>query len=361
MTHQALQDNYAPGVKDDARRAVAALLVAIAGVAAGFAAVAAAGHPGWLIACIVIAVVAAALAVTAELPDIRALLEGKLRLPRLGPPPERAPEAPAVPAVPAPVFTGKWRYTSDGHEARAALMAIESVMPGTGFRLQPGDRPPWVRFVVLVPCSQIGPDTEPAQLGKDFVQFLLGQPVIQLVDNLTRHEQGARWTRYATNSAGAIQAVLTPGQEEEAVASARLGLPDGTLRYLPGFASAVLILHFEPPAETANPPLPEGPAVWTDRLRQALDLPDALDGFLTDQLGLTTSGGPPVVLGFRLDAPHDLAQLIDVTDLDELPGGQHARQAIGYLIADPDGAPPADAVKRAIDHTLRYGLQSERP
>jgi hypothetical protein len=57
LTHQVLQDNYAPGVKDDARRAVAALLVAIAGVAAGFAAVAAAGHPGWLIACIVIAVV----------------------------------------------------------------------------------------------------------------------------------------------------------------------------------------------------------------------------------------------------------------------------------------------------------------
>ena len=139
------------------------------------------------------------------------------------------------------------------------------------------------------------------------------------------------------------------------------GLPDGTLRYLHDFASAVLILHFEPPAETANPPLPAGPAVWTDRLRQALDLPDALDGFLTDQLGLTTSADPPVVLGFRLDAPHDLAELIDVTDLHQLPGGQHERQAIGYLIADPDGAPPADAVKRAIDHILRYGLQSERP
>ena len=185
--------------------------------------------------------------------------------------------------------------------------------------------------------------------------------MIQLVNNLTRHEQGARWTRYATYSAGAVQAVLTPGEEEEAVASAHLGLPDGTLRYLHDFASAVLILHFEPPAETANPPLPAGPAVWTDRLRRALDLPDALNGFLTDQLGLTTSGDPPVLLGFRLDAPHDLAELIDVTDLHELPGGQHARQAIGYLIADPDGAPPADAVKRAIDHVLRYGLQSERP
>jgi hypothetical protein len=346
-------------VKDDARRAVAALLVAIAGVAAAFAGVAAASHPGWLIACIVIAVVAAGLAVAVELPDVRALLEGRLRLPRLGPPPDRAPEV-ELPAAPAPVFTGRWRYTSDGHEARAAMMAMDSVMPGTGFRLQPGDRPPWVRFIVLLPCSQIGPDTEPAQLGKDFLQFLLGQPMIPLVDKLTRHERGARWTRYATNSAGAVQAVLTPGEEEEAVASARLELPDGTRRYFHDFASAVLKLHFEPPAETANPPLPAGPDAWNDRLRWALDLPNALDGFLTDQLGLTTSGAPQVVLGFRLDAPHDLAELIDVTDLHELPGGQHGRQAIGYLIADPDGVPPADVVERAIDHVLMYGLQSER-
>ena len=169
MTHQALFDNYAPGVKDDARRAVATLLAAIAGIAATFAAVVAASHPGWLIACIVIAVVAAGLAVAVELPDIRALLEGRIRLPRLGPRPDRAQEVPALPAVPAPVFLGRWRYTSDGHEARAALMAMESVMPGTGFRLQPVDRPSWIRFVVLLPCSQIGPETEPAQLGKDLV------------------------------------------------------------------------------------------------------------------------------------------------------------------------------------------------
>jgi hypothetical protein len=90
-------------------------------------------------------------------------------------------------------------------------------------------------------------------LGKDFVQFLLRQPVIQLTDNLTRHERGAQWTRYATNSAGAVQAVLTPGEEEEPVASARLELPDGTPRYLHDFGSGVPILHLELPAETANP------------------------------------------------------------------------------------------------------------
>jgi hypothetical protein len=71
------------------------------------AGVAAASHPGWLIACIVIAVVAAGLAVVVEFPDVRALLEGRLRLPRLRLRPDRAPEVPALPAVPAPVFMGQ--------------------------------------------------------------------------------------------------------------------------------------------------------------------------------------------------------------------------------------------------------------
>jgi hypothetical protein len=76
------------------------------------------------------------------------------------------------------VITDTWQYTSDGEKARAVLMATESVMPGTGYRLQPCDRRPWIRFVVLIPRSQIGPATEPGQLWPDFVRFLNDQPVI---------------------------------------------------------------------------------------------------------------------------------------------------------------------------------------
>jgi len=42
------------------------------------------------------------------------------------------------------------------------------------------------------------------------------------------------------------------------MASARLELPDGTRRYFHDFASAVLVLHFEPPVGSSNAPLPAG-------------------------------------------------------------------------------------------------------
>jgi hypothetical protein len=51
---------------------------------------------------------------------------------------------------------------------------------------------------------------------------------------------------------------------------------------------------------------------------------------------------------------------MDITDLTELPGGQRGRQAIGYFIADPTGARPAEVVARMINHVLMYALQAER-
>jgi hypothetical protein len=56
----------------------------------------------------------------------------------------------------------------------------------------------------------------------------------------------------------------------------------------------------------------------------------------------------------------DLAEIIGITDLTELPGGHHGRQAIGYFIADPDGASAAEVVDRMISHVLLYALQAER-
>jgi hypothetical protein len=348
-----------PVVRDDARRAVAALLIAIAGVAAAFAAVAVASH-GWFIACIVIAVVAAALAMAVELPDVKALLDGRLWIPRFRRARALPPAAPA-PSTPSPVILDRWQYTSDGQKARAAMMAAESGMPGTGSRLLSGDRPPWISFVVLIPCSQIGPETEPSQLWPEFVRFLKDQPVTSLVNSLTRPVSGVRWRRWAPGSAGNIRAVYTPGQEEEAVASARLMLPDGSLRFTAsGTASAVLILHFEPPVGSSNAPLPAGPVAWTDYMMRALELPNALNRLLTHRLGLSTSGDPQVVLGFRLEAPSDLTEIIDITDLTQLPGGQHGRQAIGYFIADSAGARSAEVVARVINHVLMYALQAER-
>ena len=177
-----------------------------------------------------IAIVAIVLAMIVEFPDVKMLLDGHLRIPRFRH--ARAlPSAAPAPPGPYPVILDTWQYTSDGQKARAAMMATESGMPGTGSQLLSGDRPPWIRFVVLIPCSQIGPETEPGQLWPEFVRFLKDQPVTSLVNSLTRPVPGVQWRRWAPGSAGNIQAVFTPGQEEEAVASARLMLPDGSLRF----------------------------------------------------------------------------------------------------------------------------------
>jgi len=257
-------------------------------------------------------------------------------------------------------MTGRWLYTSDGARARTATHAGELVIPGTGYRLQSGDRPSWVRFVVLIACSEIAPDTEAAQLWPDFVKFLKDQPVISLVNGLTHSVPGVKWTRWATRSAGTIDAVFTTGEEKDALASARLELPDGIRRSFRDDRCALLILHFEPPAESDNPMLAVGPVAWTDHMKRALELPRALNRFLAEHLGLSTSADPPVVLGFRLDTPHDLTELIDVTGLNTLPGGHHGREAIGYFIDDPAGSPAPQAVSRMIGDVPLYALQAER-
>ena len=76
------------------------------------------------------------------------------------------------------------------------------------------------------------------------------------------------------------------------MASAQLLLPDGSLRFVGGFRRAALILHFEPPAGSDKVPLPAGPVAWTDHITRALELPNALNRLLSDQLGALDVGEP---------------------------------------------------------------------
>ena len=93
---------------------------------------------------------------------------------------------------------------------------------------------------------------------------------------------------------------------------------------------------------------------------RALELPQALAVFLSRVAGLATSSAPPVTLGFRLEAQHDMAEFFDTSALHSLPGGQHKSQAIGYFIADNNGISATDAANRMITDVLRYALQAER-
>jgi len=269
------------------------------------------------------------------------------------------PYAPASPRS-EPLITNRWDYTSDGQQAAAAMSAMEIVLPGTGYSLQPGERPAWVRFVVLVGCSEISPDASGPLLWSQFQGFLKQPPVTSLVNSLASDGLGLLWTRWATRSAGVVDAVLTSGAEDQAVASARLELPDGTRRQFRDPRCAVLILHFESPRKNGRPMAPAGPVSWNDHTLRALELPQALAAFLSRVLGLVASGSPPATLGFRLEAQRDMAELFDITGLHQLPGSRHTSQAIGYFIGNPEGRPPADAANRMITDVLRYTLQVER-
>lgn len=143
--------------------------------------------------------------------------------------------------------------------------------------------------------------------------------------------------------------MFTPDNDEkEAVASTRLALPGDAARSAIDSRYALLMLHFEPPAHAANEIAPVGPVASTDHIRRALELPNALNSLLAEQLNLKTHAEPPVVLGLRLETPHDLAELFDITGLTTLPGGQRDREAIGYFISDRTGAPGNEAVDRMI-------------
>jgi hypothetical protein len=340
----------------DARRAVVAFLGIVAATAVAFIISIASGrrtspwHDGWFIFWVVLLVTVAVLAVAAAVPDFAEWLSGELRsVHRRRPPRDQHP------------VTDRWQYVSDGARAPSAMNATEIVLPGTGYRQQPGDRLPWVRIVVLIPCSQIGSDADAALLWSQFQKFLLKQqPVTSLVNSLTRAVPGVVWKRWFSTSTGILDAVLTPEKEEEAVAAARLELPDGTSRHFRDQRCALLILHFESSQKDGTAMPSAGPVAWTDHMLRALELPQALAGFLTGSLGLSSSAEPPVVLGFRLEAQHDLAELIDITGLNQLQGGRHKAQAIGYFIADRHGTPAANVVNRMIGDVLRYALAAER-
>ena len=125
----------------------------------------------------------------------------------------------------------------------------------------------------------------------------------------------------------------------------------------------MLILHFEPPepvGKDGEPGQHVGPNFWEAHIWQALELPQALAEFLSGVVGLNTSGVAPATLGFRLEARHDMAEIMDITGLHPLRGSRRTSQAIGYFIASRDGQPAADAADLMITDVLHYALKAER-
>jgi hypothetical protein len=282
------------GMKD-ARRAVVAFLAIVAGIAAAFIAVIASGSKGspWhddaFVLWVVVLIITSVVAFAAALPDFAEWLRGPAR--RLM----------GVARRQYKLVTDRWQYTSDGMRWPASVPVQEIALPGTGYR-RPGERLPWVRLVVLVASSLLGPDADGKQLWARFEAFLGQQPVTSLVGQAVDSRTELHWTQWSTNRVSAIDAVLTPDGEDDAIASVRLELPDNSPRFGRDPRFAMLILHCEPGRKDNSPPPPAAPDVWEQRLVWALDLPRALSEFVSGELGLTTYGGPPAQVAVRLEA-----------------------------------------------------------
>jgi hypothetical protein len=106
---------------------------------------------------------------------------------------------------------------------------------------QPGDRLPWVRFVVQIACGQVGDDPDWPRIRAAFETFLQKLAVAELIADLTQAGGDVAWARQATSTSSIIDMVLGDG-----VASARLELPDGIRRHGRVEGYALLAVHVEP-------------------------------------------------------------------------------------------------------------------
>jgi hypothetical protein len=255
---------------------------------------------------------------------------------------------------PARLITGRWQATTDSMRAPAPApaLAMEIALPGTTCTHQPGDRPPWVRFVVQIACGQVGDDADWPAIRAAFGVFLQRPAIAGLLADLTHAGRDAAWARQATSAPSIIDMVLGDG-----VASARLELPDGIRRHGRVEGYALLVVHVEPRGADGTPAPPASPASWRRQFGRALQLPGAFAALLSGELGLAVSGEPPAQAGIRLEAPRDMTELADITGLATLPGAQRLSQFMVYLTACPDGAGAVSAADRMMRQMLEEALK----
>ena len=207
---------------------------------------------------------------------------------------------------------------------------MEIALPGTTYMRQPGDRPPWVRFVVQIACGQVGDDPDWPGIRAAFSAFLQQPAVADLLADLTHAGKDAAWARQATSTSSIIDMVLGDG-----VASTRLELPDGISRHGRVEGYALLVVHIEPRGADGKSAPPASPSSWRRRFERALQLPAVFAVLLSGEVGLATTGVPPARAGIRLEAPRDMTELVDITGLAALPGAHRLSQFMVYLAACP--------------------------
>lgn len=206
------------------------------------------------------------------------------------------------------------------------------------------DTPPSVRIGLRLACSPIPPDQPSTSELRHAMLRVLSQPTITgFVTELT-HIEGLKWQSRDCHGRHNQGAVLTNGDDEVAPpAWARILLPDPTVSP-PGRNSqcAHFVLNIEPRTPRSKLTPPRDLTWWQKAFSSAFSVLEVVSAhLLVRELRLTTSQDPADELAVRLDASHDLTEIIEINRYKRVAGTHIARSFVICAVADDNGLIPA--------------------
>jgi hypothetical protein len=240
-----------------------------------------------------------------------------------------------------PAVTQRWRLTQIATDVPNLAELSRSGFSHPAYS-RPIDRtPPWVRIRAAVACATLGESHGWQQLRASFTDFLIQQPVMSLIGELTDVSSDAQWHPRATAHKTFLEADLTVDAETaRPLASASLTLaPRPPAGRLPG--RTVLTLHVDfvrrTPIAISGQIIFKRPPYWLARFAEALELPEILVHWLKDDLSLATFDRPPAEFGIMLQDIGPVASMIDTKGIPALSGPPIPNQFTGWALADANG------------------------
>jgi hypothetical protein len=288
--------------------------------------------------------------VTRDDPPGHADTQFKIGIDGQGPYCRRLPDGSAVadehggsqpsPSPPGPAVTDRW--VSGTLFVSNDLLQLQSnnmTHPAYTNR-SPQDPPPAsVRIGIDVASTQLRRDTPPTWvIRSSFLAFLARTEVMDLVTALA-DATGLTWKPWDERPRSNFAVVLSSDDDSHAPAAwARLLLSeDGASQFGRDPRRASFVLHVELSIGPEGSAPAVGLAEWHQRFALAARLPEALAGYLTADLGLTTSSDPQAEVAVWVKPNSmSLADLVDVNGFTVVPGVQ-ASWFTGLARSDPQG------------------------
>lgn len=240
---------------------------------------------------------------------------------------------------PSRAFTHRWRSTSDGPEIESLMELGSTVFSHRGYTNPTYEKPPTVRIGTPVQCAVLESTLSGTELRSRFRNFLTQQSIMSIVAAMTRVDHNEKWISLAGNGRLMLEASLMAEDQETApIASAMLMFPaKGKSPSANISACAELRLHIERRTADGIPARPMMLVDWQARFARALSIPELFADFLSNDLGLVTSGRSQAKFGMQLRTPGPLTEMVDIGGLKALPGNSIRDQFIGCAIADSGG------------------------